>query len=149
MSAWRARSVDVQITFAPVPELLETLGVARRLFVLADQGPPALKFEGLYGGWVTTGEFVSNRRVEADGFIAAMRDAIDWIRDPANSEEMLEITKRYAPVAALTEKQNNAVMEEMIRQIPSILGLRDQSGGDRDVERLCPSLQLDQGSRNV
>ena len=116
MAAWRSGSVDVQITFAPVPELLTTLGLASPLFVLADDGPAALRFQGLYGGWVTTGDFIAQRAQQADAFIAAMREAIDWLRDPANSAEMLAITTRYAPVAALSAEDNQRVMASMIEQ---------------------------------
>ena len=116
MAAWRSGSVDIQITFAPVPELLSTLGLARPLFVLADDGPPALRYRGLYGGWVTTGDFIAARPAQADAFIAAMRESIEWIRDPANASEMLAITTRYAPVAALAPEENERVMAMMIEQ---------------------------------
>ncbi len=116
MAAWRAGGVDVQITFAPVPELLETLGVAHTLMLLADDGPASLQFRGLYGGWVTTGDFIANRKPQADAFIAAMMEAIDWIRDPANAEAMLEIATRYAPVSGLSAAENRAVMQRMIEQ---------------------------------
>lgn len=116
MAAWRAGGVDVQITFAPVPELLETLGVARTLWLLADDGPASLQFQGLYGGWVTTGDFIANRKPEADAFIAAMTESIDWIRDPANADAMLEIATRYAPVSGLAAAENEIVMAKMIEQ---------------------------------
>lgn len=116
MAAWRAGSVDVQITFAPVPELLETLGVARTLMLLADDGPASLQFRGLYGGWVTSGDFITSRKTEADAFIAAMQESIDWIRDPANASAMLEIATRYAPVSGLSAAENEVVMAKMIEQ---------------------------------
>ncbi len=115
LSAWRAGAVDAQMTFAPVPELLETLGVARRVLVLADDGPPALRYRGLYGGWVTSGAFLESHPARAQAFIAALRDAIDWIREPANHEQMLAIAGRYAPVAALSEAENQQVMDRMVR----------------------------------
>ena len=115
LSAWQAGAVDAQMTFAPVPELLETLGVARPVLVLADDGPPALQYQGLFGGWVTSGEFVERDPVRAEAFIGALRDAIDWIREPANHEEMLELAKRHAPVAALSEAENQRVMDRMVR----------------------------------
>ena len=114
MAAWRSSSVDVQVTFAPVPELLETLEYARPLFIMADEGPAALKFDGLYGGWVTTGEFLRTQAETADRFIASIREAIDWIRDPQNNEEMIEIAEKYAPVAALSDEENRAVLTAMV-----------------------------------
>jgi ABC-type nitrate/sulfonate/bicarbonate transport system substrate-binding protein len=114
MAAWRSNSVDVQVTFAPVPELLETLGYARPLFVMADEGPEELQFDGLYGGWVTTGDFLRAQPEKADRFIASIREAIDWIRDPKNSEEMILIAEKYAPVSALSEEENKAVLTAMI-----------------------------------
>jgi len=116
MAAWRAGGVDVQITFAPVPELLETLGVARTLWLLADDGPASLQFRGLYGGWVTTGDFITTRKPQADAFIAAMTESIDWIRDPANADAMLEIATRYAPVSGLSTTENTVVMTQMIER---------------------------------
>ena len=124
LSSWQAGAVDAQMTFAPVPELLETLGIARPVLVLADDGPPALRYQGLYAGWVASGEFVRNQPVRADAFIAAMRAAIDWIREPANHEEMLDLASRYAPVAALSEAQNKAVMERMVRNYRRYWGYR-------------------------
>ena len=114
MSAWRSGAVDIQITFAPVPELLETLGVARTLFVFADEGPPALRYEGLYGGWVTTDEFLTTRKHDADAFIRAMRESIDWIRNPDNRDEMLGIATEFSPVSALSAQENETVLKSMI-----------------------------------
>ena len=116
MAAWRSGSVDVQITSAPVPELLSTLGLARPLLVLGDDGPHSLRQRGLWSGWVTTGDFIAKRTDEADAFIAAMSEAIDWIRDPANGAELLALTTQYAPVTALSTKENNSVMAGMIEQ---------------------------------
>ena len=115
LSAWQAGAVDAQMTFAPVPELLETLGVARPVLVLADDGPPALRYRGLFGGWVASGEFVKRDPARAEAFIAALCDAIDWIREPANHEEMLDLARRHAPVAALSEAENQQVMDRMVR----------------------------------
>ena len=115
LSAWQADAVDAQMTFAPVPELLETLGVARPVLVLADDGPPALQFQGLFGGWVTSGAFLERDAARATAFIAALRDAIDWMREPANHEEMVGLASRHAPVAALSETENLRVMDAMVR----------------------------------
>jgi len=114
LSAWHSGSVDAQVTFAPVPELLETLGIAKPFFVLADNGPPELQFDGLYGGWVTTAKLLESRSDDADAFIAAMIEAIDWIRDPDNRDELLEIARRHAPVSALSAEQNDDVLQKMI-----------------------------------
>ena len=116
LSAWQAGSVDAQITFAPIPELLENLGLAKTSFVLADTGPEALRFDGLYGGWVTTQRFLDNHQSQADNFILAMSDAINWIRDPANKEVLLEITRQHAPVSALTLDENDAILSQMIQR---------------------------------
>ena len=115
LSAWQAGAVDAQMTFAPVPELLETLGVAHPVLVLADDGPPALRFRGLFSGWVTSAAFLERNAVRAEAFIAALRDAIDWIRDPANQEELVGLASRHAPVAALSESENRQVLEAMVR----------------------------------
>ena len=115
LSAWRAGAVDAQLTFAPVPELLETLGMARPVLVLADNGPPALRFRGLYSGWVTTDAFLARRQDKADAFIAAMAGAIDWLRDPANHQEVLALARRHAPVAGLSEARNAQVVDRMVR----------------------------------
>ena len=124
LSSWQAGAVDAQMTFAPVPELLETLGLARPVLVLADDGPPALQYRGLYAGWVASGALVRDQPARADAFIAAMRDAIDWIREPENHQEMLDLASRHAPVAALSEAQNKAVMERMVRNYRRYWGYR-------------------------
>lgn len=115
LSAWQAQAVDAQMTFAPVPELLETLGVARPVLVLADDGPPSVRFRGLFSGWVTSAAFLERNPERAEAFIAALRDAIDWIRDPANHREMVGLAARYAPVAALSESENRQVLDTMVR----------------------------------
>lgn len=115
LSAWRAGAVDAQMTFAPVPELLESLGLARPALVLADDGPAQLRHQGLYSGWVTSNAFLERNPAQADAFIAAMRNAIDWLREPANHAEMLALTQRYAPVAALSAQENAKVMDRMVR----------------------------------
>ena len=114
MAAWRSGAVDVQLTFAPVPELLETLGVGRSIMVTADQGPAALRFEGLYGGWVTTGSFIDNRKSSADAFILAMQEAIDWIRNPDNAVEMTELAQKCAGVSVLSPEENQVVIARMV-----------------------------------
>ena len=114
LSAWRAGAVDAQMTFAPVPELLATLGIARPVLVMADAGPPALRFRGLYGGWVTSAAFLQNNENRARAFVAALRDAIDWIREPANHAEMVDLAMRHAPVAALSEAENRRVLDSMV-----------------------------------
>ena len=115
LSAWRAGAVDAQMTFAPVPELLESLGLARPVLVLADDGPAPLRYRGLYSGWVTSNAFLERDPARADAFIAAMREAIDWLRDPANHREVLALTQRHAPVAALSTEENIEVMDRMVR----------------------------------
>ncbi len=115
LSAWQAEAVDAQMTFAPVPELLETLGVARPVLVLADDGPPAVQFRGLFSGWVTSAAFLERDAARAEAFIAAQRDAIDWIRDPSNHEKMVGLASRFAPVAALSETENRQVLDSMVR----------------------------------
>lgn len=114
MAAWRAGQVDAQLTFAPVPELLGALGVARTLLVAADEGPDILKFTGLYAGWVTKGEFIEKNKAAADGFIRAMQESIEWIRTPANDAKLTEIAKKYSPVSALSPAENDAVLTKMI-----------------------------------
>ena len=122
ISAWQSGSVDAQVTFAPVPELLENLGIAKTLFVLADDGPSALRFEGLYGGWVTTSGFIENRREDADAFILAIVEAIEWIRDPTNSDELLSIARKYAPVSGLTPQRNDEILRKMIERYSRFWG---------------------------
>ena len=124
LSSWQAGAVDAQMTFAPVPELLETLDLARPVLVLADDGPPALRYRGLYAGWVASGALVREQPARADAFIAAMRDAIDWIREPQNHEEMLDLASRHAPVAALSEAENKQVMDRMVRNYRRYWGYR-------------------------
>lgn len=115
LSAWRAGAVDAQMTFAPVPELLESLGLARPVLVLADDGPTPLRYRGLYSGWVTSDAFLERNPARADAFITAMRKAIDWLRDPANHAQVLALTQRHAPVAALSAEENIKVMDKMVR----------------------------------
>ena len=114
LSAWRAGAVDAQMTFAPVPELLENLGVARPVLTLADAGPPALQYRGLYAGWVTSGAFLDLHPERARAFVGALRDAIDWIRKPDNHAQMVELAARYAPIAALSEAENQQVLDVMV-----------------------------------
>ena len=116
LSAWQSRSVDAQFTFAPVPEILENLGIAETLFVLADNGPSALRFEGLYGGWVTTNQFLEVRSEDADAFISATVEAIDWIRDPRNGDELLSLAHKYSPVSGLAPHHGDEILKKMIER---------------------------------
>ena len=77
--------------------------------------PPSVRFRGLFSGWVTSAAFLERDAARAEAFIAALRDAIDWIRDPANHEEMVDLAGRYAPVAALSESENRQVLDAMVR----------------------------------
>ena len=79
LSAWRAGAVDAQMTFAPVPELLESLGLAPpRCWCWPTTARRRSATKGLYSGWVTSDAFLARNPAQADAFIAAMRNAIDW-----------------------------------------------------------------------
>lgn len=113
VAAWQAGTVDVQMTFAPVPELIEALGLGHTVLVLANEGPEVLKFQNLYSGWVATQEFTETHKAAADAFIAAMKESIDWIKDPSNNARLLEFAKEYSPVKVLPQG-NDEVLAKMI-----------------------------------
>jgi NitT/TauT family transport system substrate-binding protein len=114
-AAWKAGAVDAQFTFAPIPELLEALGLARPIMVLGDSGPDILRFQGLYSGWVTRGDFIQKNKPAADAYVRSIQEAIAWIRDPANQSKLLELAKKYSPVAGMSPAENDAVLVKVIQ----------------------------------
>lgn len=121
-AAWKAGSVDAQLTFAPVPELLEALGLAKTVMVLGDTGPDIVRFQGLYSGWVTRGDFIQKNKTAVDAYIRSIQEAHTWIRNPANHAALVEIAKVQSPVAGMTPAENDAVLSKMIRNYSQFWG---------------------------
>lgn len=121
-AAWKAGAVDVQITFAPVPELLEALGLAKPIMVMGDNGPQSLRFQGLYSGWVTRGDFIGKNKAAADAYIKSIQQSIAWIRDPANNARLMDLAKKYSPIAGMSAAENDAVLAKMIQNYRSYWG---------------------------
>ena len=115
--AWQAEAVDAQMTFAPVPELLENpwrraprAGSCRR------RPTGRCSSGGLFSGWVTSAAFLERDAARAEAFIAAQRDAIDWIRDPSNHEKMVGLARAgLRPSPPLSETENRQVLDSMVR----------------------------------
>ncbi|GIL02480.1 MAG: hypothetical protein BroJett030_23790 [Alphaproteobacteria bacterium] len=115
LAAWQAGTVDVQLTFPPVPQLMSKLGLAETVMILADDGPDSLKFQNLYSGWLTSQANIDSKKEAIDAFIAAMKESIDWIRDPANESQLLELAAKNTPISILPEG-NEEVLNEMVRE---------------------------------
>ena len=123
LSSWQAGAVDAQMTFARCPNSWKPSTSRAPCWCLPTTAPPPCGTGAVrgMGGQRCIGPRPTRR---ADAFIAAMRDAIDWIREPQNHEEMLDLASRHAPVAALSEAENKAVMERMVRNYRRYWGYR-------------------------
>lgn len=127
LAAWQAGTVDVQLTFPPVPQLLGKLGLAESLLVLADDGPDILKFRNLYSGWVTTDGNISGKKKEIDAYISAMKEAIDWMKSPDNRQELVSLAEKHTPISMLPEG-NEQVLRDVVDQYDRFWGYEISSG---------------------
>ena len=121
-AAWQAGGVDVQFTFAPIPELLEAIDLAKPVMVLGNNGPEIVRFQGLYSGWVSRGDVIEERKEAIDAFIKSIQDAHNWIRDPANHEELVTLAQKYSPVSGLSEEENEEVLTTVIENYRQFWG---------------------------
>lgn len=121
-AAWQAGSVDVQFTFAPVPELLEATGLAKPVMVLGINGPEIVRFQGLYSGWVARSDFIESNKSAIDAFIKSIQDAHQWIRDPANHDELVKLAEKYSPVSGLSDEENFKVLTKVIENYDQFWG---------------------------
>ena len=113
-AAWKAGAVDAQLTFAPVPELLEALNLAKPIMVLGETGPDILRFQGLYSGWVARGDFIQKNKPVVDAYIKSIQESIEWIRNPANNARLIDMAKKYSPVSGLSPAENDAVLQKVV-----------------------------------
>jgi NitT/TauT family transport system substrate-binding protein len=114
-AAWKAGAVDAQLTFAPIPELLEALGLAKPVMILGETGPDILRFQGLYSGWVARGDFIQKNKSTVDAYIKSIQESIDWIRNPVNNARLIELARKYSPVSGLTPSENDAVLQKVVQ----------------------------------
>ena len=121
-AAWQAGSVDVQFTFAPVPELLEAIGLAKPILVLGNEGPEIVRFRGLYSGWVARDDYIASNSKAIDAFVKSIQDAHEWIRDPANRQQLIEIAQKYSPVSGMSDEENVKVLTKVIENYDQFWG---------------------------
>lgn len=114
-AAWKAGAVDAQLTFAPIPELLEALGLAKPIMVLGDNGPDILRFQGLYSGWVARGDFIQKSKPAVDAYIKSIQEAHEWIRNPANNARLIDLARKYSPVSGMSAAENDAVLAKVVQ----------------------------------
>ena len=121
-AAWQAGTVDVQFTFAPIPELLDALGLAKPVMVLGDTGPEIVRFQGLYSGWVARGDYIKENPKTVDAYIRSIQQAHEWIRNPDNHNALVTLAKEFSPVGGLSEQQNQEVLAAVIKNYRQFWG---------------------------
>lgn len=124
LAAWDAGRVDVQVAFTPFPEIVAELGTGEPLLDLSTgDGPSALTtMGGAFEGFITTGKFIEENRETVDAFIQAHIEAINWIKDPANRERLIELVNQHVAVSVIPEAQRNPTIERMIDNYTGFLG---------------------------
>ena len=90
IAAMQNGQIDVAITFDPAFVIAESQGIGTQPFSLrAGDGPASLLWPSLLG--TMSREYVTANPGAAAAYKAAIADAVQFIQDPANREEVLRV----------------------------------------------------------
>ena len=116
--------MDVQVAFTPFPEIVDEMGTGEPILDLSKgDGPAALTtMGGAFEGFITTGDFIKENKVTVDSFIKAHIEAIEWMKDPANRQQMIELVNKHVAVSIIPEAKRPQIIERMIDNYSAFLG---------------------------
>jgi ABC-type nitrate/sulfonate/bicarbonate transport system substrate-binding protein len=98
--ALKGGTVDAAMMFGTGPELAEALGVGKIVLDFRkDVGPKQLRaLRGATLSWAAYGPYIDKNQDAVAAFTAANNEAIAWIQDPANRNELYKIIGERMPL---------------------------------------------------
>jgi NitT/TauT family transport system substrate-binding protein len=99
--ALKQGSVDAAMMFGTGPELAEALGVGQVLLDYRKRGVGPKAVQAMWGGtlsWVAYGPYIDKNPETVAAFVRANNEAIAWILDARNREELYRIIGERMPL---------------------------------------------------
>ena len=99
--ALKGRVVDAAMLFGTGPELAEALGAGRIVLDYRIRGTGPKSLQALWGStlsWNAYGPYIDKNPEVVAAFSAANNDAIAWIKDPQNQDELYRMVEERMPL---------------------------------------------------
>lgn len=114
LPALKAGRVDVYLTLAPAPTVVESLGYGTTILDLRKGEGPG-DFKGIhYNAIVTLRKTAQSKPRAVAAIVEATTKAHCWLRKPENFNELLTIAKARLPVGELSDKQFSDMIRENV-----------------------------------
>lgn len=114
--AFISKQIDAAMMFEPFATICRVQDTCVDLLDFAQgEGPEEIAaLNGAFETYAARRSFIEENPVVIDAFIQAMTEATEWVRDPANEAELLEIVKaRFTLGSEIPEAE--AVLVELVR----------------------------------
>jgi NitT/TauT family transport system substrate-binding protein len=123
--ALKGRVVDAAMMFGTGPELAEALGAGKIVldYRIKDIGPKSI--QALWGStltWAAYGPYIDKNPDIIEAFTAANNEAIAWIRNPQNRDELYRIVDERMPLPDAVPDRKDA-LKRIIDMNGGLLGI--------------------------
>jgi ABC-type nitrate/sulfonate/bicarbonate transport system substrate-binding protein len=99
--ALKGRVVDGAMMFGTGPELAEAMGAGRIVLDYRTRGTGPKSVQALWGStlsWTAYGPYIEKNADTVAAFSAANNEAITWIRNPSNRDELYRLIEQRMPL---------------------------------------------------
>jgi len=115
-AALAAKQVDAIVSWDPVPALCDA---TKSCVVFADlsqgEGPAGLQaMNGGYAAYYAPGEYVQENAATVDAFLRAHEQAVQWLQDPKNLNEVKEIASQRFKLGDVPNPE--VVFDQLVRR---------------------------------
>jgi NitT/TauT family transport system substrate-binding protein len=110
--ALKGRVVDAAMLFGTGPELAEALGAGRIVLDYRIRGTGPKSLQALWGStlsWNAYGPYIDKNPEVVAAFSAANNDAIAWIKDPQNQDELYRMVEERMPLPDAVPTRKNTL----------------------------------------
>ena len=107
-------AIDTYLSVEPLPSIVTAKDEGTVVLDLAEnQGPAVFQDLGYNGWWASTATLKDKPEVVAR-FVAALRHAYCWYRQPANLDQVVAIMQRYVKVPDLSPTEYQAMVKRIL-----------------------------------
>ena len=109
-----ANQIQATVSFEPFNTLCEVQETCHALVTPgAGEGPPEMQaLNGGFQGYIMRREFIENNGQVAHAFMATMEETINWMKDPDNFDEVMDIARENFSLGDLPGAEE--VMERLV-----------------------------------
>jgi NitT/TauT family transport system substrate-binding protein len=95
VTAFKENQVDALMAFSPITSLLDEQKVPYTPLVKLNQGEgPSYLTDYVTAGYYSSGKWLDKNKEAALAFCSALKDADDWMHEPANLDELVSIVTK-------------------------------------------------------